>query len=277
MPKKYAKFLELINEQLFYIKDNIVVFYFPVLKRAGFTGDDLKLILENLQARKIIIRYNIRYALNILPIPTSHQKKVRLLKGMGWTISDSATSLQYVIETFSRESFFEFYESVIKNKVVVNPTSVSCPNKTIDTLRENRELDTLHPKILEKCSSLYLKDEYPEAAEKGFKVVRDRLRELTGHERGSDAFGKAKLYIKGAAAKNVEADFNEGVKFLTMAIDMFRNEKSHTANAKIDDSVRAYEYLRLSSLAMNLLDQAIVMEKKENRDESVISSNSVVE
>jgi len=64
------------------------------------------------------------------------------------------------------------------------------------------------------------------------------------------------LYIKGAAAQNVDSDFNEGVKFLTMAIDMFRNEKSHTSDANIDDPIRAYEYLNLSSLAMHLLDSA---------------------
>jgi len=44
-----------------------------------------------------------------------------------------------------------------------------------------------------------------------------------------------------------------------MAIDRFRNEKSHTSDAKIDDPTRAYEYLRLSSLAMNLLDGAEII------------------
>ncbi|MDP2637542.1 MAG: TIGR02391 family protein [Candidatus Levybacteria bacterium] len=117
-------------------------------------------------------------------------------------------------------------------------------------------LSVLHPEIFRKCQSLFEKAEYAEAVEKGFKIVRDKLRDLTGHETGSNAFGNTKLHIKGAAAKNVDDDFNEGVKFLTMAIDMFRNEKSHTPDAKIDDPQRAYEYLTLSSLAMNLLDQA---------------------
>jgi len=124
-------------------------------------------------------------------------------------------------------------------------------SKRID---DKRDLASLHPEIYAKCHELYEKGAYPEAAEKGFKVVRDRLRKLTGHETGSEAFGKGKLHIKGAAASNVDGDFNEAVKFLTMAIDRFRNEKSHTSDAKMDDPVRAYEYLRLSSLAMNLLE-----------------------
>ena len=82
---------------------------------------------------------------------------------------------------------------------------------------------------------------------------------MTGYETGAEAFGKGKLHIKGAAAPNVDQDFNNAVKFLTMAIDQFRNEKSHTSDAKIDDPIRAYEYLRLSSLAMNLLEDAEIL------------------
>ncbi len=120
-------------------------------------------------------------------------------------------------------------------------------------------LKTLHPEIYKKCYSLYKKGEYTEAVEKSFKVVRDRLRDLTSHETGSKAFGEKNLHIRGAAARNVDKDFNEAVKFLTMSIDFFRNEKSHTSDAKIDDPIRAYEYLRLSSLAMNLLEDAEIL------------------
>lgn len=135
-------------------------------------------------------------------------------------------------------------------------------NKKINMVAPSISSDKLlelHSEIYEKCHSLYEKKEYAEAVEKGFKTVRDRLRKLTGHETGSEAFGKSKLHVKGAAAVNVDKDFNEAVKFLTMAIDRFRNEKSHTSNAKIDDPMRAYEYLRLSSLAMNILEDAEIL------------------
>lgn len=114
----------------------------------------------------------------------------------------------------------------------------------------------LHPTIDSKCRDLFETGHYAEAVEKSFKVVRDRLRQLTGYETGSEAFGKGGLHIRGASAVYVDKDFNEGVKFLTMAIDKFRNEKSHTSNVKIDDPNHAGEYLQLSSLAMHLLDNA---------------------
>jgi uncharacterized protein (TIGR02391 family) len=80
---------------------------------------------------------------------------------------------------------------------------------------------------------------------------------LTSHETGSEVFGKGKLYKKGASAPHVDDDFQNGVKFLAMAIDCFRNEKSHTADGNITDPIRAaYEYLRLGSLAMHLLEKA---------------------
>ena len=117
----------------------------------------------------------------------------------------------------------------------------------------------LHIDIYNKCHKLYESKAYAEAVEKSFKIVRDRLRKLTGYETGSEAFGKGRLHILGASAQNVDEDFNEAVKFLTMAIDRFRNEKSHTSDAKIDDPVRAHEYLRISSLAMNLLDNSEIL------------------
>jgi uncharacterized protein (TIGR02391 family) len=115
-------------------------------------------------------------------------------------------------------------------------------------------LEFFHPKIEASCRKLYKDKHYSEAIEKSFKIVRDRLRELTGFETGSEAFGKGRLKIKGAIASHVEQDFNEGVKFLCMAIDKFRNEKAHSANVVATDPMRVYEYLRLSSLAMHLLD-----------------------
>lgn len=124
-------------------------------------------------------------------------------------------------------------------------------------------LEALHKQIQDKCSSLYLGRHYPEAVEKSFKVVRDRLRDLTTYETGSEAFGKGGLFIHGASAKNVEHDFQEAVKFLTMAIDQFRNEKSHTSDGKIEDPVRAYEYLAISSLAMHLLDDSEVRPRED--------------
>lgn len=133
--------------------------------------------------------------------------------------------------------------------------------KTNETeqVSNNNQSFGIHPEVDLKCMSLYKSGAHAEAVEKSFKIVKDKLRTLTGYESGSEAFGKGKLHIKGAAASNVDSDFNQAVKFLTMAIDMFRNEKSHTSDAKIEDSVRAYQYLAMSSLALSLLENSEIV------------------
>lgn len=136
--------------------------------------------------------------------------------------------------------------------------------KIFDNARVDKQLNFygIHPEIKSKCSVLFKPGSYAEAVEKSFKIVKDKLRNLTGFERGSDAFGSGGLHIRGAAAKNVDGDFNQGVKFLTMAIDMFKNEKSHTSDAKIDDPVRAYQYLIISSLVLYFLDNSEISKRK---------------
>jgi uncharacterized protein (TIGR02391 family) len=147
--------------------------------------------------------------------------------------------------------FIIFVDRIIKQLELKTNSSLLTPPPS--------PIDSVHTEIYNKCHELYEQGSYAESVEKSFKVVRDRLRKITGHETGSEAFGKSKLHIKGASASHVDQDFNEAVKFLTMAIDRFRNEKSHTSDAKIDDPIRAYEYLRLSSLAMNLLDDSEIL------------------
>jgi uncharacterized protein (TIGR02391 family) len=131
----------------------------------------------------------------------------------------------------------------------------------IEAILSSQELPKalLHEAIIARCERLFRSGHYAEAVESGFKVVRDRLRSLTGHETGSDAFGTRKLHVKGAIAPHVDKDFNDGVKFLTMAIDKFRNEKAHTSEIGIDSPAKALQYLILSSLAMRLLDNAEIL------------------
>jgi uncharacterized protein (TIGR02391 family) len=150
-----------------------------------------------------------------------------------------------------------------QHSTVVKPTAPQSEDRVTKAAGHRTEQSAaspptvdLRPTINAKCSGLYTSGHYAEAVEKSFKVVRDRLRSLTGYEKGADAFGRGKLRIPGASASHVEDDFNEAVKFLLMAIDFFRNEKAHTSDAKITDPTRAEHYLMLSSLAMHLLDGA---------------------
>jgi len=172
---------------------------------------------------------------------------------------DIAQEFSFATETTERSSpqyTFEYRQTALRWGIQKLETLIERLQLALPESQDVAGIKSLHPEIYSRCRTLYAGGDYAEAVEKSFKVVRDRLRSLTTYETGSEAFGKGKLHIEGAAAPHVDDDFQNGVKFLTMAIDRFRNEKSHTADGNISDPIRAYEYLRLSSLAMHLLDRA---------------------
>jgi uncharacterized protein (TIGR02391 family) len=147
------------------------------------------------------------------------------------------------------------YKSVSDILAIVRAAKTRAQQSTKESV-EGEAVEGLHPEIKAKCAELLKSGALPQAVELSFKIVRDRLRKLTTFETASEAFGKGKLYIAGAAAPNVDEDFNAGAKFLMMAIDRFRNEKSHTSEANIENVQHAVQYLVLSSLALRLLDRA---------------------
>jgi uncharacterized protein (TIGR02391 family) len=172
---------------------------------------------------------------------------------------DMAMEFEIATETMERSyssSTFEHRKGAARDGIRKLESLIDRLQLALPESAEAAGIKSLHSEIYSRCHTLYAGGDYAEAVEKGFKVVRDKLRSLTTHETGSEAFGKGKLYVDGAAAPHVDDDFQNGVKFLTMAIDKFRNEKAHTADGNITDPIRAYEYLRLSSLAMHLLDRA---------------------
>ncbi|MGI8516191.1 MAG: hypothetical protein ACR2NT_13905, partial [Acidimicrobiia bacterium] len=146
----------------------------------------------------------------------------------------------YVEKDIGREFGFATETSERSSPMCTFPYRRSALNRGIDKLKsliERLELavaelpDTtatgsLHAQIQSKCRKLYESGDYAEAVEKGFKVVRDELRVLTGYETGSEAIGKGGLYITGAAAAHVDDDFQNGVRFLAMAIDRFETRRA---------------------------------------------------
>ena len=136
------------------------------------------------------------------------------------------------------------------------------PSSQAGNQEASSPLADFHPVIRARCTKLYMQKDYGEAVEKGFKAVRARLRELTSYENGSEAFGRGNLYIRGAAETHVDEDFQTAIRFLTMSIDFFRNEKAHVVDSNIDEPVRAREYLSMASLALRHLDNAEIKQAK---------------
>lgn len=94
------------------------------------------------------------------------------------------------------------------------------------------------------------------AVEEAYKIVRKKLKDITGREKATDAFDRSNYdKIFGHQPLNdAEKDFFEGVKFLHMAIQFLRNEKAHTPANDIDKNL-AIHYIALASLAYDMINR----------------------
>jgi len=108
----------------------------------------------------------------------------------------------------------------------------------------------------------YLKnDDYFHAVEESYKFVRERLKELTGSEKATLAFGYEnntdvdnELIFGHNPVDVIEADFYKGIRFLHLAVQFLRNEKSHTLATTLDRNL-ALHYISIASLAYDLVSR----------------------
>lgn len=113
---------------------------------------------------------------------------------------------------------------------------------------------TLQMEVFDHVQKLLNSGHYFNAVEEAYKIVRKKLKDITGKEKATDAFGNSNYekIFGHQPANDVERDFFEGVKFLHMSIQFLRNEKAHTPARDIDKNL-AIHYISLASLAYDLI------------------------
>lgn len=112
----------------------------------------------------------------------------------------------------------------------------------------------IHPEIFTVVKSLFEDWHYFNAVENAYKIVRGKLQKITWEEQAHKAFSvdNMTLIFKDSAESEAEIDFREWVKYLNMAIQRFRNEKSHTLMHL--EKNKAAHYIALASLSMYLIE-----------------------
>jgi len=115
----------------------------------------------------------------------------------------------------------------------------------------------INENILRHVKTLLETGHYFNAVEESYKIVREKLKSITGKERAHEAFNENNYnaIFGHEATDDVEKDFFEGVKFLHMAIQKLRNEKAHTPASEINKNL-AIHYIVLASLAYDLIDRS---------------------
>lgn len=127
-------------------------------------------------------------------------------------------------------------------------------NQSQATFKNGNITITLQKEIFDHVQKLLNNGHYYTAVEEAYKIVRKKLKDISGKEKATDAFSQSNYTrIFGHQPINeAEKDFFEGVKFLHMAIQFLRNEKAHTPANDMERNL-AVHYIALASLAYDLI------------------------
>ncbi|MEA4968088.1 MAG: TIGR02391 family protein [Bacteroidaceae bacterium] len=127
---------------------------------------------------------------------------------------------------------------------------------TTASINDNLISIEIRPEIYEHIKQYLDTEDYFHAVEEAYKIVRKKLRDITGEEQAHKAFDKSNYEkIFGHMPKTaVEKDYFEGVRLLNMSLQKFRNEKVHSVADNLDKNL-AIHYLSLASLAYDLISR----------------------
>lgn len=128
------------------------------------------------------------------------------------------------------------------------------------TVTDNKIQIEINEDIYNHIRQYLVTGDYFHAVDESYKVVREKLRAVTGEEKATEVFNMnaenkrhyQKLFGKNEGATDAEKDFLRGVGYLNLTIQFLRNEKSHSLATPIDPNL-AIHYISLASLAYDLI------------------------
>lgn len=132
------------------------------------------------------------------------------------------------------------------------------------TVTNNRISIEIHEDIYGHIAQYLSTGDFFHAVEESYKVVREKLRELTGDEAATEVFNAnaqnnkhfAALFGKQTPRNQAEGDFFRGVGYLHLGIQFLRNEKAHSLATFVEPNL-AIHYISLASLAYDLITRNV--------------------
>ena len=120
--------------------------------------------------------------------------------------------------------------------------------------------------------------DYYQSLEESYKLVREKLREITGKEKASDVFTNSAqsdahykaLFGKAKPSTAAEADFFRGIGYLHLGVQHLRNEKAHTPATPMEPNL-AIHYVSLASLAYDLITRYVSEDTISEIEEIVLA------
>ena len=146
------------------------------------------------------------------------------------------------------------------------PVATSAPDSALGAQTgQGSELRIeIHPDVHSHIQPYIAASDYFHAVEEAYKIVREKLRELTGEERATAIFNEnalnerhyAKFFGDDPAPTQAERDFRRGVGYLHLGVQFLRNEKAHTLATDMEPNL-AIHYVALASLAYDLVTRYV--------------------
>ena len=138
------------------------------------------------------------------------------------------------------------------------------PITTEATVTKNKISIEIHEDIYNHIKRNLETSTYFHAVEESYKLVREKLRELTGYEKASEVFNQAAsdkahypaLFGKSEPETRAEGDFFRGIGYLHLGVQFLRNEKAHTPATPLEPNL-ALHYISLASLAYDLITRYV--------------------
>lgn len=184
------------------------------------------------------------------------------LKADNKTVGNSILKLieyiesQILIDELSRDEFPKDRVKAAKGiaEKLLGKKIDSKENKSKATFNNGYINITLQKDVFDHVQKLLNSGHYFNAVEEAYKIVRQKLKSITGKEKAHEAFAESNIEkIFGHKPQNeAEKDFFEGIKLLHMSIQFLRNEKAHTPAQDLDKNL-AIHYISLASLAYDLI------------------------
>ncbi|MDB5166313.1 MAG: hypothetical protein JWM37_385 [Candidatus Saccharibacteria bacterium] len=154
--------------------------------------------------------------------------------------------------------------------VTLNEHTSPAAATTEATVTDNKIQIEIHEEIYNHIR-LYLENQdYFHAVEESYKLVRAKLKDITGKEKAHEAFSEANYekIFGHTPHDDVEKDFFDGVKFLNMSIQFLRNEKAHTPATQLEENL-AIHYVSLASLSYDLITRYVSPKTIETIEEAI--------
>ena len=118
----------------------------------------------------------------------------------------------------------------------------------------------INKNVYDHIKQYLINEDYFHAVDEAYKLVRNKLQEITGNEKATEVFNmnaKSKKYYtqlfgKSDGTTQAEKDLFRGVGYLNLTIQFLRDEKAHTLATALECNL-AIHYISLSSLAYDLI------------------------